>query len=126
MERGGYIYIMTNKNKTTLYIGVTSDLLFRIVKHREHLYPKSFTAKYNLHHCIYYEGFFSIEEAIDREEELKKWRREKKILLINKVNPNWMINGKLLNSGRPSLPLPDRFQVIYHHKSDGRENANYC
>ncbi len=76
MERGGYIYIMTNKHRTTLYIGVTSNLRSRIYEHANHIYPKSFTAKYNLETCIYYEIFLSIEEAIAREKELKKWSRE--------------------------------------------------
>lgn len=89
MKRGGTIYIMTNKNKTTLYVGVTSDLRSRIVQHKEHLFPASFTARYNLCHCIYYESFFSIEEAIAREKELKKWRREKKTRLINTLNHEW-------------------------------------
>ena len=64
MQRGGAVYIMTNKNRTTLYIGVTSDLLSRISQHRSHYFPASFTAKYNLAVCVYYEGFLSIEEAI--------------------------------------------------------------
>ena len=89
MGRGGCIYIMTNKNKTTLYIGVTSDLQGRIWEHINHAYPKSFTARYNLNYCIYYEAFSSIQEAILREKELKKWRREKKNNLINSVNPEW-------------------------------------
>ncbi len=89
MVRGGCIYILTNKFKTTLYIGVTSDLRSRIYEHKTHYYPKSFTAKYKLEYCIYYEIFSNIEEAIDREKELKKWRREKKEILINKLNPNW-------------------------------------
>lgn len=89
MKKGGAVYIMTNKNKTTLYIGVTSDLYNRVLQHKEHHFPKSFTAKYNLTDCIYYESFFSIEEAIMREKILKKWRREKKEQLINTLNPEW-------------------------------------
>ncbi len=89
MEHGGCVYIMTNKNKTTLYIGVTSDLYSRIVQHKEHYYPSSFTFRYNLTLCIYYESFFSIEEAIDREKILKKWNRVKKEELINRLNPEW-------------------------------------
>ena len=89
MERGGCIYIMTNKHKTTLYIGVTSDLFTRIFEHKQHKYSNSFTAKYNLEYCIYYETFSNIEEAINREKELKKWRREKKEVLINSMNPEW-------------------------------------
>lgn len=90
MERGGAVYIMTNVNRTVLYVGVTSDLLFRLKEHMEKKYPKSFTAKYNLCICVYYEVFPSIEEAIDREKEIKKWRREKKDRLINTMNPGWV------------------------------------
>ena len=89
MERGGCVYIMTNKNKTALYIGVTSDLPKRLYEHKNNTYPKSFTARYNLTYCIYYEIFYGIEEAIAREKEIKKWRRAKKDILINKINPRW-------------------------------------
>ena len=67
MEKGGYVYILTNKNHTTLYTGVTSDLFSRIADHREKKYWNSFTAKYNTHKLVYYETFHSIEEAIARE-----------------------------------------------------------
>ncbi len=80
---------MTNYTKTTIYIGVTSDLQTRIQQHRSGENPKSFTARYNLKYCIYYEMLPSITEAIAREKELKKWRREKKEVLINKINPEW-------------------------------------
>ena len=89
MKKGGYVYMMTNKYKTTLYIGVTSDLRSRVLQHRQHYYPESFTAKYNLNYCIYYERFSTILEAIKREKELKKWRREKKNDLIKLTNPAW-------------------------------------
>ena len=89
MMRGGSIYFMTNKNKTTLYLGVTSNLIRRIQEHKNHFYPYSFTAKYNLEYLIYYEFFSSIDEAIIMEKQIKKWRREKKEALINKDNPNW-------------------------------------
>ncbi|MBC6110568.1 GIY-YIG nuclease family protein [Pedobacter fastidiosus] len=89
MERGGCIYIVTNYQRTTLYIGVTSDLQIRIIQHRDKVDPKSFTAKYNLSICIYYEIFPSIEEAINREKQLKKWSRSKKENLINVKNKGW-------------------------------------
>ncbi|MBU0697725.1 MAG: GIY-YIG nuclease family protein, partial [Bacteroidetes bacterium] len=57
MEKGGAIYIMTNKNKTTLYIGVSSNLPARLWEHIHQVYPKSFTARYNLSYCIYYESY---------------------------------------------------------------------
>ncbi|SDH26277.1 putative endonuclease [Pedobacter terrae] len=60
MEFGGWIYIMTNYERTTLYIGVTSDLRSRIYNHQNKIYPDSFTARYNLIYCVYYECFISI------------------------------------------------------------------
>jgi len=89
MQRGGAIYILTNVNRSVLYIGVTSELSLRLIEHREKKYPKSFTAKYNAIICVYYEAFHDIVEAINREKEIKKWRREKKDDLINALNPSW-------------------------------------
>jgi len=89
MEKGGYIYILTNKNHTTLYTGVTSDLFSRITDDREKKYWNSFTAKYNTYKLVYYETFHSIEEAITREKQIKGGSRKKKIVLINKFNPEW-------------------------------------
>ena len=91
MSKIGFIYIMTNKNRTTLYVGVTNDLHRRIYEHKNHLLKNSFTEKYNLEYCIYYEEFQSIDLAIKREKEIKKWNRQKKENLINKVNPQWEI-----------------------------------
>ncbi|CAM1365533.1 putative endonuclease [Tenacibaculum sediminilitoris] len=85
------VYIITNKNKTTLYIGVTNNLQRRLSQHyfdSEHA-KKSFAGKYNCYYLIYYETFENIKEAIHREKELKKWRREKKENLINSFNPEW-------------------------------------
>lgn len=89
MNKIGYIYIMTNKNKTTLYIGVTNNLCRRVYEHKNHLIKNSFTDKYNLEYCIYYEEFPYLDLAIQREKELKKWNRQKKEDLINKKNPEW-------------------------------------
>ena len=89
MNRLGYVYIMTNKNKTTLYIGVTNNLCRRIYEHKNHLIKNAFTAKYNLEYCIYFEEFQYFDLAIQREKELKKWNRQKKEALINKKNPEW-------------------------------------
>lgn len=89
MQRGGSMYIMTNVTCTTLYIGVTSDLRGRVLQHKEHFYKGSFTDKYNCTTCGYFEHFGHIEEAIAREKEIKKWRREKKDRLITSMNPTW-------------------------------------
>ena len=89
MQRGGCIYFMTNQNKTTLYLGVTSNLIRRVQEHQHNYYTKSFTARYNLHVLVYYELFSHIAEAISREKEVKKWSRHKKDLLISSANPGW-------------------------------------
>jgi putative endonuclease len=89
MIRGGCIYFLTNKNKTTVYLGVTSDLIRRVQEHKNHIYPYSFTARYNLEYLVYYEFYSQIEEAIAMEKQIKKWRREKKNALIDRMNPNW-------------------------------------
>ena len=91
MRKIGYVYIMTNKNRTTLYIGVTNDLCRRVYEHKNHLVKDSFTHKYNLEYCIYYEEFPCFDLAIKREKELKKWNRQKKEDLINKKNPGWKV-----------------------------------
>ena len=89
MTHGGSVYIMTNKLKTTLYIGVTADLYSRIIEHKSHTYKKSFTDRYNCELCIYYEHYPTIQQAIMREKEIKKWRRKKKEDLINTLNSKW-------------------------------------
>ena len=87
--KGGSIYFMTNKHNTTLYCGVTSDLITRVHQHREKVHPKSFTSRYNLTKLVYYENFHSIEEAIEREKQIKGGSRNKKDKLINSLNPRW-------------------------------------
>jgi putative endonuclease len=89
MIRGGCIYFLTNKHKNTLYLGVTSNLIKRIQEHKNKVYPYSFTARYNLDYLVYSESFTRIEEAIIMEKQIKKWRRQKKDVLINSLNPNW-------------------------------------
>jgi putative endonuclease len=82
-----YIYIVTNQNKTVLYIGVTNDLSRRLKEHFEGKIP-GFTQLYKCRYLIYYELFQFIDQAIAREKELKSWRREKKEMLIDKFNPD--------------------------------------
>lgn len=89
MERGGYIYILTNKNHTVLYTGVTSNLANRIYEHHKGIYKTSFTFKYNVKELVYYEEFLSIEDAIFREKQIKAGSRQKKLDLINRLNPEW-------------------------------------
>lgn len=89
MEKCYCVYIITNKTKTTLYIGVTNDLQRRLDEHKSHSNKNSFSDRYNLEFCIYYEEFLNINLAIKREKELKKWSRSKKEQLINSINPEW-------------------------------------
>ncbi|MCF1750304.1 GIY-YIG nuclease family protein [Mariniradius sediminis] len=89
MQKGGAVYIMTNKHNTVLYTGVTADLLRRVYQHRERLDEQCFTFKYNICKLVYFESFHSIEEAIAREKQIKGGSRKKKEDLINSVNPEW-------------------------------------
>jgi putative endonuclease len=82
-----YIYILSNKSKTTLYIGVTNNLQRRILEHKSSLIA-GFTKKYNLHELMYFEEFSQIELAIAREKQLKKWHKEWKWNLIKESNPS--------------------------------------
>lgn len=79
---------MSNQKNGTLYIGVTSDLIKRVYEHKNN-FVDGFTKKYNLHNLVYYELFNNIEDAIEREKQIKCWHREWKINLIEKMNPNW-------------------------------------
>ena len=90
MQHGGSVYIMTNSTRTTLYVGVTSDLRGRVLQHKEHFYKGSFTDRYNCTICVYFEHFGRIEEAIAREKEIKGWNRVRKNELISAMNPDWI------------------------------------
>lgn len=77
-----YIYILTNKTKTVLYTGVTNNLKLRLRQYSENIEwnKTTFASKYNVHYLLYFEKFTWIREAIAREKEIKKWRREKKLI----------------------------------------------
>ena len=83
-----YVYILTNKTNSVLYIGVTNSLSKRLAQHREGT-ANHFSARYNTYKLVYFEPFSGIENAISREKQLKRWTREKKNLLIETNNPNW-------------------------------------
>lgn len=82
------IYILTNKRNGTLYTGVTSDLVKRIAEHKNKTY-KGFTAKYDCNQLVYYELFDGMENAINREKQIKAGSRRKKLVLIEQKNPEW-------------------------------------
>lgn len=85
----GFIYILTNKTHTVLYVGVTSNLLQRILDHKEHRYQNSFSSRYKVDQLVYWESFQEIGAAIMREKQLKGGSRQKKLNLINSLNPEW-------------------------------------
>jgi putative endonuclease len=125
MVKMAYIYIMTNKNRTTLYIGVTNDLCRRVYEHKNHLIKNSFTDKYNLEYCIYFEEFPYFDLAIQREKELKKWNRQKKEDLINKTNPEWKVlvteNGFIREKVSFSKQVDDILQEFLKNQNDSTE-----
>ena len=82
-----FVYILGSFSGT-LYIGVTSDLRFRVCQHKDHTF-RGFTAKYDVERLLYYETFGEVTDAIKREKQLKGWRRGKKIALIEKLNSQW-------------------------------------
>ncbi|MBO4605101.1 MAG: GIY-YIG nuclease family protein [Bacteroidales bacterium] len=85
MYKQYWTYILSNKTNSTLYIGVTDNLERRLQEHRSGSIP-GFTQKYNCHKLVYYEEYSDINQAIDREKQLKKWSREKKEWLIDQMN----------------------------------------
>jgi putative endonuclease len=82
------MYILTNSDGTVLYIGVTGNLSLRVAEHQAGA-GSLFTRKYKVHRLIYYESFDDPQQAIAREKEIKKWRRQKKDDLIRAANPKW-------------------------------------
>ena len=89
MERGGAVYIMTNKRNGTLYTGVTSDLKRRVWEHKTNVYFSSFTSQYKCYILVYYNSFHRIEEAIAEEKRIKGGNRKAKLKLIEDLNPEW-------------------------------------
>jgi len=83
-----FVYMMTNKGRTTLYTGMTNSLVRRVSQHRNGGIS-GFTKRYNTNRLIYYESFSNVQDAIGREKQLKRWTRKKKEELINGKNPRW-------------------------------------
>ena len=84
-----YVYILTNNTNVAMYIGVTRDIVRRVYEHRNHLEPDSFTAKYDIVKLVYYEATQDVHAALEREKQLKHWRRSKKNALVETMNPKW-------------------------------------
>jgi putative endonuclease len=88
MAKQFFVYILASGKHGTIYIGVTNDLIKRVYEHREKLVP-GFTKEYGVDKLVYYEVFDDPESAIRREKQLKRWRRDWKVELIERDNPNW-------------------------------------
>lgn len=84
-----YVYILASATNVTTYIGVTNDLIRRVYEHRNHLVPDSFTSKYGVYKLVYFEQTSDVRAALEREKQLKGWRRSKKNALIETMNPEW-------------------------------------
>ena len=89
MEKSGFVYIMASKLNGTLYIGVTSNLPKRVYEHREGLIA-GFTRQYGCNLLVWFEAFDELEQARQRELRMKEWRRDWKIRLIERSNPDWI------------------------------------
>ena len=89
MNKQFFVYLLASRKYGALYIGVTSDLIGRIYLHREDVLPGQ-TSRYHIHNLVYFEEHGSAESAINREKQLKKWRRLWKLELIEKDNPEWL------------------------------------
>ncbi|HLO59627.1 MAG TPA: GIY-YIG nuclease family protein [Bacteroidales bacterium] len=88
MYKGGYVYIMTNRNHTVLYTGVTEDIIKRVREHKDHKF-EGFTKKYNVVILVYYQFYSSIQEAIEKEKIIKGGSWQRKFDLIEDMNPEW-------------------------------------
>ena len=88
MNRTYYVYLLTNWNNKVIYLGVTNNLERRLYEHKNKL-VKGFTEKYNVNKLVYFEETQDVTAAIAREKEIKKWRRDKKNQLVNRMNPKW-------------------------------------
>jgi putative endonuclease len=84
------VYILTNKNHTVLYTGVTNDLIRRVYEHKNHLDLNSFTAKYKVMKLVYFKETSDVTAAIEREKQIKSWSRNRKTDLIFEKNPHWV------------------------------------
>lgn len=96
MSQGNYfVYITTNPNRTVVYVGVTNDLGRRLSEHYENRgQPKTWAGRYYCYYLVWWERHQNPMDAISREKEIKKWRREKKNQLIESVNPHWEFLNK--------------------------------
>ena len=84
-----YVYMMTNQYRNVLYTGVTNDLIRRVYEHRNHLIKDSFTARYHITKLVYFEATEDVKSALEREKQIKSWKRARKDALVESQNPTW-------------------------------------
>ncbi len=105
-----YVYIVTNPAREVLYTGVTNDLAQRLIEHwMNRGSSQTFAGKYFCYNLIYYEEFKYINDAIAREKEIKGWRREKKLSLIDTKNPDWDFLNTQICGSWPPIVIRKRF-----------------
>ena len=95
-EKLYFVYLLANWNNNVLYVGMTNDLQRRVYEHKNKL-VKGFTCKYNINKLVYYESTEDVTVAIEREKQIKSWRREKKTQLVMGHNPDWVDLGQQWN-----------------------------
>lgn len=120
MKREYYVYITTNPNRSTLYIGVTNDIARRLVEHYANRgKPKTFAGKYYCYCLVYLELYQYVNNAIQRETELKDWRRELKDALIAGFNPKWkFLNAEWCDEWPPRKIWGDYYMALRNRKDD--------
>ena len=84
-----YVYILSNYTNSTVYTGVTNNLVRRGYEHKHNADAKSFTARYHIHKLVYYEVATNADAAIQREKQIKSWNRARKNKIVEEMNPNW-------------------------------------
>jgi putative endonuclease len=125
MNRTHCVYILANRSRS-LYTGVTGDLQKRMIEHRQGLIP-GFTMRYRIFRLVYFETFADIRDAIAREKEIKGWRREKKIWLVERDNPTWVDLSERLPHNYQSLRSQNQIPHPRSPKTGDRvrdDNAN--
>jgi len=112
-----YTYMMTNKRRGTLYTGMTNSIGARSLQHKNKVSKHSFTYRYKLKRLVWYESFSTASEAIRREKEIKGWKRNKKIALIEKSNLDWKdLSGDLIRKAKSQYrKMSDEWKI-----NDGR------
>jgi putative endonuclease len=105
LMKGGWLYMMADRYRGTIYTGVTADIARRAYQHRTED-GSEFVKRYGLLRLVYAEPYEHIEDAIGREKAIKKWRRQWKIDLIEAANPNWLDQYETLNGGKEEAGFP--------------------